>query len=54
MAVNALLTGRIRKVKADFYSGNGLNIDSVKIDHYHVKLKIRLLKIHEYNDHAVE
>jgi hypothetical protein len=43
-----------RKVRVDYYSGNGIRLDSVNISHYHVKLKIRLSQITENADHAAE
>jgi hypothetical protein len=54
-AVNALLTSRIlKKAKADFYSGNGIRIDSLKITHYNVNLHIQMFLINENANHAIE
>jgi hypothetical protein len=49
-AANALVASRlIKKAKADFYSSDGFRIDSVKLAHYKVKLRIQLFRIEDTN-----
>jgi len=54
-ASNGLLTsGIVKKARVDYFSDDGLKIDSVKISHFNINLQLQFLKIHEYSDNAVE
>ena len=46
--------GIFKKVKADFFGTVTAGLDSIKIDHYNIRLKINLYRIIEENNHAGE
>jgi hypothetical protein len=52
-ASNALVASRlIKKAVADFYSRDGIRIDSVKLAHYNIKLRFQMFRIDENSHHA--
>lgn len=48
------VTGTSKKARIDYYSGDGMQIDSVTITHYHVNLRIGMHLINENSQDAVK
>jgi hypothetical protein len=48
------VSGTSRKARIDYYSRDGMQIDSVTIIHYHVNLRIGMHLIHENSQDAVK
>lgn len=46
--------GITNKLKADLYGSDGSGIDSIKIDHYNIRLSINLFRINEEINHVTE
>jgi hypothetical protein len=48
------VSGTSKKARVDYYSRNGMQIDSVSLVHYHIKLRIGMHLINENNQDAVK
>lgn len=48
------VSGTSKKAVIDYYSGDGLKIDSVKIVHFHVNLRMGMYRINENPQNAVK
>jgi hypothetical protein len=48
------VSGTSKKARIDYYSRDGMQIDSVNINHYHVNLRIGMQLIHENSQDAVQ